>query len=206
VKRGWSRREFVTRSAIYGGGLWLSLELPRPRALAAAARSAEPVTFSEAQWKLVEAITSRIIPTDHQPGAVEARCTNFIDKALANEDAAMKPVYDAGLPAVDAASRKRFEKPFVVLTGEQQDTLLAELEDGLAQGWPADAVPSPVFFETVRAHTTMAFLADPKYGGNHDYAGWKLVGYPGPSHHTGGYTPAQMLGTARIKAVWGEEI
>lgn len=201
-----SRRQLLSRGVVFGGGLAAALYLPRPRALAAAAASDTPEIFSAEEWASVEAITSRLIPADHEPGAVEAGCVNFIDKALANEDAAMKPVYDAGLPAVDAASRKRFEKPFVVLTGEQQDTLLAELEDGLAQGWPADAVPSPVFFETVRAHTTMAFLADPKYGGNHDYAGWKLVGYPGPSHHTGGYTPAQMLGTARIKAVWGEEI
>jgi choline dehydrogenase-like flavoprotein len=49
---------------------------------------------------------------DHEPGAVEAGCTSFIDKALAHEDAALKPVYKAGLAkaglaGVDAVSRKR---------------------------------------------------------------------------------------------------
>ena len=54
-----------------------------PEALRAAATSSEPVTFGPAQWQLVEALTARIIPTDHQPGAREANCVNFIDKALA---------------------------------------------------------------------------------------------------------------------------
>ena len=85
--------------------------------------------------------------------------------------------------------------------------MLAVLEAGrcarLARGPPAS---SGAFFASVRAHTILGFLADPKYGGNRDFAGWKLVGYPGPRHHLGGYTPDQMLGRARIKAVWGEEL
>jgi gluconate 2-dehydrogenase gamma chain len=58
----------------------------------------------------------------------------------------------------------------------------------------------------VRAHTIMGFLADPKYGGNRDYAGWKIAGYPGGGHHLGGYSPEQLMGRAKIKAAWGEEV
>jgi hypothetical protein len=64
----------------------------------------------------------------------------------------------------------------------------------------------PTGGETVRLHTIYGFLADPRYGGNRGFAGWKLMGYPGPRHGLGGYTPQQMLGEARIKTVWGEKL
>ena len=66
--------------------MWLLLSLPRPRALRAAQESTRRTVFDEVQWKTVEALTGRIIPTDHEPGAIEANCVNFIDKALAHED------------------------------------------------------------------------------------------------------------------------
>ena len=44
------------------------------------------------------------------------------------------------------------------------------------------------------------------YGGNRDYAGWKLLGFPGPRHEFGGYTPGQMLGTEEIETVWGGKV
>jgi gluconate 2-dehydrogenase gamma chain len=200
-----SRREFVTRGALYGGALWALLELPRPETLRAAALTDAPLTFDPAQWKLVEALTARIIPTDQQPGAREANCVNFIDKALAHEDARAKPLYELGLPGVESASRKRFGKGFVALSETQQDALLERIEAGTAEGWPeppAPSVPSPLFFETLRAQTLIGFLAEPHYGGNRDYVGWRVTGHPGPRHHSGGYTPAQMLGQAPIRPVW----
>jgi gluconate 2-dehydrogenase gamma chain len=60
-----------------------------------------------------------------------------------------------------------------------------------------------LFFETARALTVIGFVADPKHGGNRDFAGWKLVGDPGPRHSGGGYTPEQMLVEAPIFPVWG---
>jgi gluconate 2-dehydrogenase gamma chain len=201
-----SRRDLLVGSALYGSGFWLLLNLPRPLAARAAQESAKPLVLGASEWKTVEAITARIIPTDHEPGAVEAGCTNFIDKALAHEDAAQKPVYKAGLIGIDAVSRQRFEKPFVELTAEQQDEVLAAVEAGTADGWPAKSVPPAKFFEAVRAHTIIGFLADPKYGGNRDYAGWKVVGYPGGGHHLGGFSPGQMMGKEKIKTVWGEEV
>ncbi|MCZ6783060.1 MAG: gluconate 2-dehydrogenase subunit 3 family protein [Proteobacteria bacterium] len=200
-----SRREFLGRSAFYGGSLWLSLHMPRPDAARAAELSSEPVTFTPEDWKTVEAMTARIIPSDADPGAVEAGCVNFIDKALANEDAAVKPIYAAGLPALAALCAASGEGvPFAALAPEQQDATLAALQTGAVQGWPDGLAPA-VFFETVRVHTVIGFLADPKYGGNREYVGWKLLGYPGPRHERGGYTPAQMLG-APVDTVWGEEV
>jgi gluconate 2-dehydrogenase gamma chain len=200
-----SRRDFFARTIVYGGAVWVFVNLPRPRALAAAAESAKPLVLAGNDWQTVEAITGRIIPTDELPGAIEAGCVNFIDKALANEDAALKAVYQAGLAGIEAVSRGRFGKPFTALVGKDQDQVLAALESGKAKGWPGGEVGSQQFFETVRMHTIWGFLADPRHGGNRDYVGWKVVGYPGPRHHQGGYTPEQMLGKAKIKTIWGEE-
>ncbi len=201
-----SRRDLLVGGVVYGSSLWLLLTLPRPRAAQAAAESTQPLVLSEGSWKTLEAITARIIPTDDTPGAVEAGCTNFIDKALAHEDAALKPTYTAGLAGIDAVSRRRFEKPFVALANEPQDAVLAALESGAADGWPAGDVKPGAFFEAVRAHTIIGFLADPKYGGNRDHAGWKVVGYPGGGHHLGGYSRDQLMGKEKIIAVWGKEI
>ena len=201
-----SRRQFLIQGAFYGGSLCLLCNVPRPLAADAARKSTQPEVLNESEWRTVEAITGRIIPTDHEPGAIEANCVNFIDKALLHEDAELKPVYQAGLSGIDAVSTKRFVKVFAELTPEQQDTVLAELESAQAEGWPESEVAPDEFFETVREHTIIGFLADPKYGGNRDYIGWKMVRYPGPRHHLGGYTPEQMIGKEKIIAVWGEEV
>ncbi len=65
------------------------------------------------------------------------------------------------------------------------------------------SLPRPL---TLRSHTIIAFLSDPKYGGNHDYIGWKVMGYPGPRHTEGGYSKEQLLGTAPIRAIWGDDV
>jgi len=200
-----SRREFVLQSGLYGTSLWALLNMPRPQAIQAAEASTRPEVLTDTQWKTVEAVTARIIPTDQDPGAVEANCVNFIDKALAHEDANAKPLYQKGLAGLDAVSKRRFTKPFVDLTPEQQDDVLAAVESGKPEGWPAGGGAAE-FFATIRMHTIVGFLADPKYGGNRGYAGWKTVGYPGGGHHMGGYSPAQMLGKEKIKTVWDGEV
>lgn len=200
-----SRRELLRAGSLYGAGFWLALHLPVPAA-SADADPMQPLALSAGEWRTVEAVTGRILPTDHEPGAVEAGCVAFIDRALAHDDAGALSLYRFGVRGLDAVSRRRFEKPFARLSPVQQDAVLAAVQDGSAEGWPEGPVPSPVFFETVRAHTVIAFLADPKHGGNRGYAGWKVVGYPGPRHAGGGYTPEQMRGTAPITTAWGEAL
>jgi gluconate 2-dehydrogenase gamma chain len=192
----------LQRGVLLSGGLALAGWMPCPRAARAAAASDPPLALSPEQWQTLDAITARILPTDAEPGAREAGCVDFIDKALANEEAGARPLYAAGLAATDAAARTGFGRPFAGLAPAEQDALLERLEAGRAEGWPAEAPPSPVFFEAVRAHTVIGFLADPRYGGNRDCAGWRVCGYPGPRHHRGGYTPEQMSGEAPIEPIW----
>lgn len=203
-----TRRDFLLQSAVYGGALWTALNVPRPHALAAAAASTKPLVLKPAQWALVEAIAARIIPSDDEPGATEAGVVNFIDKALATEDKPLAPAYQAGLAGVDAVAKARFGKTFVTLAPAEQDDVLLALEStlagtsGKAEGWPKGALGAADFFVAIRAHTVFGFLCDPAYGGNRDYVGWKVVGYPGRQHHRGGYTKDQMLGKEPIVPVW----
>ena len=197
-----SRRELFRQTALYGGSALVALHLPR--ALRAAQESTAPLVLSAEQWQTVEAITGRIIPTDADQGAIEAGCVNFIDKALANEDSELRPQYDEGLRRLAGLAQRRYGKGFADLEPAQQDEILVSLEDG--NGWTDGGVSSTEFFETVRVHTIYGFLADPRYGGNLDYAGWKLMRYPGPRHPVGGYTPELMLGEAKIEAIWGKDL
>ncbi len=200
---GLDRRTFLQRGGIYGAGVLVALHLPRPDAARAAAASQSPVVLTPAEWATLEAATARIIPTDHEPGAKEAGCVNFIDKALANEDAAATPLYKGGLAALDGVARARHGAGFASLEASQQDAILADLEKGAASEWAlGDRLPQPVFFETLRVHTIVGFLADPSYGGNADFAGWRVAGYPGPRHRRGGFTPEQVEGRAPVVPIW----
>jgi len=193
-----SRRDFLVGSA----GLWISVSLPRTRAAAAAAASDQPRTFSASEWRAVEAIGARIIPTDDLPGAREAGCVNFIDKALVGEDAEAAPAYHAALAELDRICRGRFGGGFADLPGDRQDLLLAQLETAEIEDWRArDAAPD-AFFATVRMHTILGFVLDPRHGGNRDYAGWRVMGFPGPVHHLGGALPEHMTGEVRFVPIW----
>lgn len=202
-----TRREIMLQGALYGGTLWLLGNVPRPLAASAASESTAPAVMSATEWNTVEAITGRIIPTDHEPGAIEANCVNFIDKALLHEDAELEPTYHAGVRGIDAVSNHRFGKVFAELDDDDQDAVLTTIAAATpAAGWPEGEISQQDFFETVREHTVIGFLADPKYGGNRDYIGWKVIGYPGPRHMRGGYTPEQMVGKQKIRAIWDGEI
>jgi Gluconate 2-dehydrogenase subunit 3 len=102
---------------------------------------------------------------------------NYIDLALAGAYSDLQDFYRRGLAQLDVYCRKTYNEPFVKLEPPRQDEVLTALEAGKATEftWPA----AQEFFNTVRTHTMEGMFADPIYGGNKDYAGWKLVGFPG---------------------------
>ena len=65
---------------------------------------------------------------------------------------------------------------FAALGPERQDELLTELEQNRATGFTPS---SAAFFELVLGHTLEGTFGDPHYGGNQDFVGWELIGYPG---------------------------
>src|SRR6478609_4357337 len=111
------------------------------------------------------------------PGALDAGVLNYIDLALAGAYSDLQDFYRRGLTALDAHCRTTYSKPFAQLSAAQQDEVITALEGGKATGftWPS----AQAFFNTVRTHTMEGMFADPVYGGNKDFAGWVLVGFPG---------------------------
>ncbi len=61
-----------------------------------------------------------------------------------------------------------------------QDSLLIDVETGAATGSGAGFDgSSAAFFALVRTHTLQGTFGDPFYGGNANFVGWDLIGYPG---------------------------
>src|ERR1051326_2455473 len=102
--------------------------------------------FTEAQAAEVEAITAQIIPTDDTPGAREARCVYFIDRALATFARNNQPTYVQGLRDLQAKTEQLYPgaTKFSALTSEQQIKVLTEIE-------------KTPFFNLVRTHTVTGF-------------------------------------------------
>jgi gluconate 2-dehydrogenase gamma chain len=146
-------------------------------------------TFFNAQdAATVAAFTERLMPgAPGKPGAREAGVLNYIDLALSGAYAELQEFYRRGLAQLDAYCRKTYNEPFVRLDSAKQDEVITALEQGKATGftWP----DARAFFETVRTHTMEGLFADPVYGGNKDFAGWRLVGFPGGQAV---YTPADL--------------
>jgi gluconate 2-dehydrogenase gamma chain len=179
-----SRRELLKRAGMLGAAAaarpaaaTASPGAPPP-VIAAAAAVREPLeTLTAAEADILDAVVARLIPTDaNGPGATEARAAHYIDRALGGALASSREAYAAGLAALDAYARSSRGAPFAQLSAADQDLVLTDLESGVATGFGSS---STIFFELVRNHTIQGTFCDPYYGGNANFAGWDLIGYPG---------------------------
>jgi gluconate 2-dehydrogenase gamma chain len=133
--------------------------------------------LTAAESDVLEAIVARLIPSDALgPGAVEARATQYIDRALGGALSASRPAYQAGLAALDRYARSSRGAPFVDLSPTDQDSVLIDVETGAATGFTGS---SAAFFNLVLNHTHQGTFGDPYYGGNANFIGWDLIKYPG---------------------------
>jgi gluconate 2-dehydrogenase gamma chain len=127
----------------------------------------ETLTASEAN--ILEAFCARLIPSDaNGPGAKEARAAHYIDRALGGALASAREIYRSGLMALDAKAQASKGAPFARLDAQIQDAVLIDFE-----------MSDPTFFNQVRQHTIQGTFCDPYYGGNANFVGWDLLGYPG---------------------------
>ncbi|HXV82160.1 MAG TPA: gluconate 2-dehydrogenase subunit 3 family protein [Candidatus Binatia bacterium] len=133
----------------------------------------QALTLSQARF--VDAIAARILPTTDTPGAVEAGAVFYIDRALAGSYADCLPGYVCGLRVLNRYAKRQFGACFEKLSGEQQDSVLSDLEAGKITELRAGRE----FFELLRAHVLEGVFGEPSYGGNRDMIGWQLVGFPG---------------------------
>ena len=167
-----SRRSFLLGGGGWLAGAWVATHLP---AIAAAAHHAEQMPasasgshlqfFSSGEGVDVEALCSQIVPSGATPGAREAHALYFIDRSLATYFSGMAPDYRKGL--------EEFQSQFAALNparafgAANPDAQMAFLKT-------ADRTP---FFETTRMLTVLGMFSSPKYGGNYQGAGWKLMGF-----------------------------
>ena len=187
-----SRREFLVRAAV-GAGAAAGAGLV-PDAIAqnheqmeggAATPGAQHPSgsehgafFNHADAATIAAFTERIMPSaPGKPGARDADVLNYIDLALSGAYAELQDFYRRGIASLDAHCRSTYKESFVHLTPERQDEVISALEEGQATGftWPT----AKEFFSILRTHTMEGMFADPLYGGNKDFTGWRLVGFPG---------------------------
>ena len=170
-----TRRDFLADSSRGAAGFWLALELPFLACLAACsredARAARPLAvLTTAQGRAMRAFAAQIIPSDDaSPGADEAGAVHFIDSALG------RPPFDtsatiirAGLDGLDARARSVDRRAdFAALPVAQQIAIMRDVE-------------REPYFATARLLVVLGTFADPKYGGNLDGVGWKMLGL---DHH-----------------------
>lgn len=95
--------------------------------------------------------------------------------------------YRSGLASVDKYAQIKYSKKFVDLTEDEQDQILEDMDNGVAQGFkePTDRV----FFKLLREDVIEGMFSDPVYGGNQNMVGWTLIGYPGAQR---AYTPDDL--------------
>lgn len=170
-------------------------------------REDRPVTvfFSAEERAFVEAATERLIPDEEDGlGARGAAVAVFIDRQLAGPygraerwymqgpwaqgtpqqgyQLKLTPgqLYQAATRDVNRWCRSNHARDFAALSGMEQDDVLHGLENGEIE---LPDVPAKVFFTMLWNNTIEGFLADPMYGGNRNFTGWKLIGFPGPRYN-----------------------
>jgi gluconate 2-dehydrogenase gamma chain len=130
-----------------------------------------------AQVATIEAIAEQIIPADEDPGAKWAGVVHYIDLGLAGDLKEYRPVYEAGLKRLAALTAEVSNQSFPELDFATQTQVLEKLEkDDAREGSGASGRE---FFQFVRRHTIEGFFGDPKYGGNRETIGWKILKFEG---------------------------
>src|SRR5258706_7821380 len=97
-----------------------------------------------------------------------------MDRVQVSFETDKQPAYTRGLEDLESKTKSLFPQAgkFSSLSRVEQVQLLETIEMN-------------EFFELLRVHTIIGFLARPEYGGNHGEGGWKLIGF----ENKGVYSP-----------------
>ncbi|GAB3534286.1 gluconate 2-dehydrogenase subunit 3 family protein [Arthrobacter tecti] len=140
--------------------------------------SDEKLFFTDHEWETIEAAASRIIPTDHDPGAREARVIVFIDRYLsgidyhyasadgsgflmmADKDARaararnsdMQFLYREGIKKLDELARELRADSFKNATEDIQDEVLEQMS-GQPKPAPVSLTSKDVYYSRLQGNT-----------------------------------------------------
>jgi Gluconate 2-dehydrogenase subunit 3 len=137
--------------------------------------ASKPKVLTASEIKTLAAMADRIFPATDTPGAVEIGALAYIDLALQGDYASLLPLYRQGFRAIDRRADAKFGARFADLGERQKDEILGEFEAGKVAAFKK----AGEFFEMVRCHVLEGVFCEPKYGGNNNMIGWRLVGFPG---------------------------
>jgi len=151
--------------------------------------------FTDAEARLLALICDTLIPEDEFPSASQAGVVDFIDLQMAGPYGKgaglyMQAPFVAGtpqqgwqLPHVPSEFMRRglaalAESEAGALSGDApaMDDLLTRLSEDTPD---LGDIPAGAFFDELWKLTNQGYFADPMYGGNAEYAGWRMVGFPG---------------------------
>ena len=170
----------------------LALQPPRRPA------PSEPVFFTALERAFVTAAVDRLLPADELgPGGVAAEVPRYIDLQLAGPWGrgdgryVAGPMKDGPPTLGDQAIMSRATlyrmciaalrtlpagRDFADADPTARDAFLRSLQQGEHEG---NQMQGKKFFATLLEDSVSGFMADPSYGGNAGFVGWKLIGYPG---------------------------
>ena len=154
-------------AAALGAARWA--ELSATSAFAAEVPENAPFEFLSAdQARLLDVITSHIVPTDDTPGAREAHVVRFIDHAFATFFSDFRKDFTDTLVSFNefVAGFRPDHASFVKLPHAQQLAALRDLER-----------LKPEIFFPLRDLTMTGMFSHPEHGGNFQKIGWSLIGY-----------------------------
>lgn len=170
-----SRRSFLAATAKLASASWIAMHWSQIAAaqemghaghdMAAMPGPTKITTLTAAEAAEVDAISNQIVPGGETPGARAAHTVIFIDNALGSFFKDQQASFRKGLVDFQAAyaAKSGSTMPFSHATDAQQIAYL-------------QTVDSTPFFLAVRRLTVLGIIAMPKYGGNFEGVGNKLIG------------------------------
>ncbi len=186
---------YSRRSVLAGLGAIGTAALTPPRHAFARIDDRPFFFFTDDEARFLALICDTLIPEDEFPSASQAGVVDYIDLQMAGPYGRGARLYMQP-PFAEGTASQGYQLPLVPAQLIRQGLAdLADRDDGalrrdaaarkaaltqLSAGDPAALQGhGSTFFDELWKLTNEGFFADPIHGGNADYAGWNMVGFPG---------------------------
>lgn len=162
-----------------------------------AALDTQPWSYLDgSEARFLSSMADVLIPEDDFPSASQAGVVDFIDLQLAGPYGQGAGLFLEG-PFADGTPEQGWQTAHTPASLIRNG--IARLEDGgtrlvdldandrsafverlsKGEGFDLGDVPVQTLFDEIWALVKEGYFSDPIYGGNKDYAGWEMIGFPG---------------------------